>query len=420
MSKRKNFLKIIKLFLLPALITVLALFAVLSTDRDSLVFAQDKAYTKRDEVPYDANLSDQESNVYGSYDTIAVVRLSPPKGIGYGNSEDWIKGFYYYSITKMGFADIPFHYIVSWDGSVYEGKGGGQGVQLSINLEESDISSNVLLVGYFDNNRELTNSGDEQMLEILSELLGRYDLENEAIVPAEFQISRKEENSLAALILKQSEEGYWEDVVSRQISRVSPKQYSREFEGSIENVNYAAEVEAGQNFVVTLQVKNNSDFPWYNSGEHRIMVATSDPRNHESDFFVTDKWASFTKVDTMKEQWVLPQEIANFEFELATPLLPGEYSETFEAVSLPDDWIKGTQFTVDFTVSSAGLDLVEIRDTETGSLNVRDCPSTGCNQIGQVVPGDILVKIGTDGNWYQVQFGGGKEGWVYGKYVEDI
>ncbi len=384
------------------------------------IHAQALDFTGREDIPYDTRLAEQKENRYGRYECISIVRISAPSGIVYSDSSQWVKGFYYYSITKLGFADIPFNYIVTWDGRTYEGKGGGEEVLLPIDSEKSSLSAKCGIIAYFDNNREITNIGRQSLINATSSMLGKYSLRVSDIEAGKLSLSGNEERSLSKIILNKDLSDVWSGEVKAIASQVTVSTTKREYKASIESVEYNEKVEAGSNFMVNVEIRNDSDFPWYNSGEGQVFIATSSPRNHESDFFVSDKWASFAKVVSMEDEWVLPGDTAKFSFEMGTPLLPGKYKETFELVSIPNNWMKGSQFSVEFSVDGSNLDLVEIKDTETGSLNVRDCASTRCNQIGQVVPGDILIKLGQDGNWYNIQFGDGKEGWVYGKYVKDI
>jgi hypothetical protein len=374
----------------------------------------------RESIPLDTKLSDQSANSYGLYEEICLVRLSAARGVSYSDSSDWMKGFYYYSITKLGFIDIPFNYIVTWDGLVYTGRGGGEGIMLPIDTENSDLSSNCMVIAYFDNNREFTNAGKDSLEELISKNMGKYGIEKAEVFSVESFLKKHEDNTPSQLVLKKDEESSWQDIVANLLRNASPATIDINYQAEIESVESVQEVDAGQNFEVKVKAKNTGDFPWYPTGDKKIIVATSDPRDHESDFFVSDKWISFSKVVTMNQDWVLSDEEAEFTFEMSTPLIPGEYTEKFELLVMPGNWVENSQFEVSFKVNSAGLDLVEILDTETGSLNVRDCPSTGCDQIGKVVPGDILVKVGSDGNWYEVEFGDGETGWVYGKYVNDI
>jgi hypothetical protein len=375
---------------------------------------------ERETIPYDIGLSDQKNNKYGFYGNIAVTKLSAGENALYSDSQEWIKGFYYYAITKMGFTDLPYNYIVTWDGEVYEGKGGSAGVFVPINGEKSDVSTDSMVIAYFDNNREITNAGREALVDLFSRSMSKFDLEHSEITAVDRDVYRKDNKSVAQLVLSESVDENWVDIVDEIKSQVTISESSFTYKGNIESVDYPKEVKAGENFMVKVKVKNESNMLWYNSGEHRVMIGTSAPRNHESNYYVSDKWASFSRVVTTQKEWVLSGNVGTFEFEMNTPLIAGNYEETFEVLVLPDSWVKGTQFKVDFKVNAGGLDIVEIRDTETGSLNVRDCPSTGCDQIGQVVPGEKFVKLEQDGNWYKIKFQGDKQGWVYGKYVRDI
>jgi len=375
----------------------------------------------RESVPYDLHLSDQSNNEYAPVDGVAVVRISPPEGIQYGDSEEWIKGFYYYSITKLGFSDIPFNYVVTWDGGRYEGKGGGVDVCPGVDWVQSEELGNFVLVAYFDDNREMTNSGSQALQDTVSYILTRYGIKRENVYAVDASIADKPEDiSLSSLIVKSSKSSDWVSLVHKMQNNAEIGSKKRKHEGSVVELNIPESVGAGENFVANVDIKNNGEFPWYKDGLNAVYVATSDPRSRESKLFVSDKWSSFTRVVSMTEEWVLPGDVAKFEFEINTPLISGKYSEKFEILVLPEEWIQGTQFEVSFSVEKGDLDLIEILDTETGSLNVRDCASTGCKELGMVVPGDILIKLGKDGNWYKIRWGEDKEGWVYGKYVKDI
>lgn len=66
----------------------------------------------------------------------------------------------------------------------------------------------------------------------------------------------------------------------------------------------------------------------------------------------------------------------------------------------------------------AGMKSVKIKDTPTGFLRVRDKPSTGGAEVGQVNPGDTFVIIAEENGWIKIEYVKGAEGWVSGQYVE--
>lgn len=378
---------------------------------------------EREEISFDENLSDQQHNEYRPVETIAIARITAPNEVQFGDSDSWMTGLYYYSITKLGFADIPFNYVVTWRGKIYEGKGGGADVAPIIATGVEDELGKVVLIAYFDNNQDVSNSGKDAMRDLVSELLSWYDLDRAAVIPVDIQFAaREEEVQLSSLVLNQSGDAFWNAHVAqvRTTAPIMGVEDVTELSGTVEDVSSNLTVEAGQNFVVTATIENTGTVPWYNSGEHKVLVATSDPRDHDSELYYSDSWASFNRVVGSDEDWVLPGETGTFAFEVKTPLVPGEYGDSFELLMLPSRWISGTQFDFTFTVEQGDFQLVEVKDTETGYLNVRDCPSTGCAEVGKVVPGEVLILRGQEGNWYKIEMDDGEEGWVYAKYVKAL
>lgn len=59
---------------------------------------------------------------------------------------------------------------------------------------------------------------------------------------------------------------------------------------------------------------------------------------------------------------------------------------------------------------------VLILKTPTGFLRVRDNPSLGGNQIGQVLPDEKYDFISEQNGWFEIKLKDGKTGWVSGQY----
>jgi hypothetical protein len=381
------------------------------------------AIITREESGLDENLSDNEGDIYAPVQNILLANIPLPSGIRFGDSEAMYQGLFYYSIVHLGFMDIPFNYIVTWEGIVYEGKSGGQDVQPLLADSVDDAFRSSVLIGYYGNNQEMTYAGKRALVELVSRARSYSGLASDAVSPVHVSLAPKPEGvALARLSVTSSDDAMWNGIV-REVAGLSTADVELSdltVVGSVEEVTYNQSVIAGENFVVTAQIRNSGTVPWYGSGLRPVYLSTSDPRDHESALFVTDNWASFARVVVPDEEWVMPDTVGTFSFEIKTPLIAGEYSETFELLWLPGTWIEGTQFTITFTVADGGYDLVRIIDTETGYLNVRDCPSSGCAEIGKVVPGDVLIQKGIEGNWYKVQLDDGSEGWIYGKYVRPV
>jgi hypothetical protein len=63
---------------------------------------------------------------------------------------------------------------------------------------------------------------------------------------------------------------------------------------------------------------------------------------------------------------------------------------------------------------------VEILETPTGYLRVRDLPSTGGAEVGRVDPGKKYRYLETDSatGWFKIEYADGKEGWVSNQYAK--
>ena len=379
------------------------------------------AIVTREDAGLDENLADQENDTYAPIQKVLLARVPIPAGVRFGDSEEMYHGLFYYSIAHLGFIDIPFNYVVTWEGVVYEGKAGGTDVQPLISENTDDQFKNSVIIAYYDNNQEMTYVGKDALVDLVSQIQSYAGLSDDSVIPVDISIAKKtQELEISMLQVASGTDALWGSIVAeiKRSSSSDPSTGAAEVKGEVGEIVYNREVKADENFVVTAHIKNTGTVPWYNSGAHQVYLSTSDPRNHDSAFFVSDRWSSFTRVVVAEEEWVLPGESGTFSFEIGTPLRPGSYSEKFELLMLSDRWIEGTQFDVSFTVTAGDFELVEILETETGYLNVRDCPSSGCNEISKVVPGDVLVKKGIENNWYKIQLDDGREGWVSGKYVK--
>lgn len=62
--------------------------------------------------------------------------------------------------------------------------------------------------------------------------------------------------------------------------------------------------------------------------------------------------------------------------------------------------------------------MVTIKATETGWLRVRENPSTIGAEVGKVKPGEKYELLDENTEWYKIQLGTGKSGWISTKYAE--
>jgi hypothetical protein len=71
-------------------------------------------------------------------------------------------------------------------------------------------------------------------------------------------------------------------------------------------------------------------------------------------------------------------------------------------------------------ISNVSTVRIKIKDTETGWLRVREASSSAAMEIGRVNPGESYPMIQEIPNWYKIDLGGNKNGWISATYGEKI
>ena len=73
---------------------------------------------------FDISLSDQTNTIYKTPSIIYISQITTDSSSLEANPSLWVKTLYYYSITRLHFADIPYNYLVDSNGQIYEGRSG--------------------------------------------------------------------------------------------------------------------------------------------------------------------------------------------------------------------------------------------------------------------------------------------------------
>lgn len=63
---------------------------------------------------------------------------------------------------------------------------------------------------------------------------------------------------------------------------------------------------------------------------------------------------------------------------------------------------------------------VQIKDTPTGFLRVREEPTTSASEVAQVKPGDKFSVVEEQEGWYKIEYEQGKQGWISSEYAESL
>ena len=141
--------------------------------------------------------------------------------------------------------------------------------------------------------------------------------------------------------------------------------------------------------VIDNEVKGLSPIRINNIGEGDKHLALSFPNHKTIDIFMKSVLEYQLVVDA-----VLPEEEIIIEQE----------EEKTETIS--------TEISAVSTVS------IKIKETETGWLRVREASSSAAKEVGRVTPGESYPMIDEKTDWFKIDLGDGKSGWISSSYGE--
>ncbi|KKQ35007.1 MAG: hypothetical protein US52_C0039G0005, partial [candidate division WS6 bacterium GW2011_GWA2_37_6] len=94
--------------------TLITLMTIMLIAQIWLVKSEAVDTVGRENLNFDENLTDQETK-YTLNSNILIAPIFFPSGEEI-NTDEWLQGLNYYSVERLGFSDIPFHYVVDSDG----------------------------------------------------------------------------------------------------------------------------------------------------------------------------------------------------------------------------------------------------------------------------------------------------------------
>lgn len=329
------------------------------------------------------------------------------------------KGLFYYTIDKLGFTDIPFHYIVSGDGKVYKGNVGGD----ERNLTFSNASGNFVLIGYMTN-KNISNfeaKGLAATKELVSEVVNNNSINIDNVVIRDLSFQKNiAENTVTLKI--DALAGNWnndlEGIKSHARANVKPsnKTYSVEVVEATLNSESAT---IGDEVTGSIKIKNSGSNTIYEASNAEI-IATKE--NGNTSLFYTNGWLSQTQFSLMDGvEKILPGEEATLTFSVKAPLASGEIAETFVVNNLFGSRVSSNTFSLRLNVDKGGKRIIQINDNEIGYLRVRSEASTAATEVGRASSGERFIIDEDAGNGlYRITLTNGTTGWVAGWLTTEI
>jgi len=358
---------------------------------------------------FDTTISDQSQTTYATPSTIYITQITTNSPELEKNPSLWVKALYYYSITRLHFADIPYNYLVDANGSIYEGRSGGVGA----NPELKDAQGSIL-IGYISNDPILTNRSATAIRSLADSLASTWGISNLSV--AKFNLVQQE-GQLTKFTLEEFNGEFKQSILDIFTGWTGYKTENLEYKVKIEEVTYTKEVTIGSKLHVAVKVKNLNDFTWLTD---KSPIYISVKNETESKFAINGIWDSFSKPTHISDKVVKPSESVTFEFDLIAQAMPGEYSELFQIMKFTKRPFVDSEFEVKFTIARGDKSLVEVASSQYGFANIRECQWYSCKIIDTVDNGVVYILLAEENGWMKIQYNENTVGWVFSRYMKKI
>ncbi len=375
------------------------------------------SYTQRSRefLSLDTTLATDSSNEYALTEGILINQITTDNQVLENNPEDWIRMLYYYSITRLGFADLPFNVIVDREGNVYQGHNGDEGV-----VPELKDLEGKYLIGYLSNSIDITDDAKVSIGELIQEKADLYGLEEEDV---QFVDIRREEPTQEQPLAKIAYSST-NSVFSQQKSNLV---LDLDFTGK-EDLTYTAsintgeeevtQVKLGDQLVLEVDIINDGESVWFTKND-RLTLFTEN--KEDSVFAKNGVWDAFNSPFTIEDSTLRPGESLRRSIEIETVREPGVYSIAFYLERENGSKVFNSDFNVEFEITNGDIDLIEVGETETGFLNVRQEPSISAELLSQVDIGLQFVAIEySDDGWVKIEYTPGEFGWILARYTDKL
>jgi SH3-like domain-containing protein len=403
----------------------------------NVVNAADWSYIKtRANLKIDEKISDQSEIKYKQPTKIIFTRVTTKSDSMVADSQLWVQILYYFSITRFGFADVPFNYFVDRSGSIYQGRSGYTGA-----VPELSNLEGVVLVGYLSNGSDISPEAANSINSFVTDLSKGYGISRDNVSAADLQISKGSGYNVVPDIsaVKTTEEGSTQTEVAPKLSKISytsdgNSSFAQSLSAVLDSVAYTSgdrvalnakvtkvefdkpTIAADDTFNTQITVENTDPFPWFLTAKY-VYVNTQSGR--ASSFAVNGVWDSFTKPTHITDTTVFPAQTFSMKFAMQAPTIPGTgVTEKFNLIIDPGVYITGSDFEVKFDVTKGEGKFVKILPTGSDVLNVRSCHFVECTIVTQVPVGQVYRVLSEEGGWYQIKLPDGGSGWVGSLYAQ--
>lgn len=333
--------------------------------------------------------------------------------------DNWIKGIYYYTVQRLGYPTLPYHYLIDSKGNIYDSKSSDERV-----LNIKDENDNAIVIGYLTQANATTFSEDTKSAlgSLILDVVNKNGIKLEDVNVTGLRFTRQV--STNQVYLEKSDIfGLWKNSLDSLKDSIrndySPKQ--REYNVAVTDTTIVKQdLVAGEETDGKIKITNKGPTNLYIGDSTYLLAEKADGSN--SRFYLNNVWVSQSQFPAINEmQTFKVNQTIEVPFKIRAPLYIGEQTEDFKIKLIGNGVLNSDNFQLKINVQRGDKKIIQIRETETNFLRVRKEPSTASEEIGRVDSGGryIVLEENEDG-FYKIDLGGGSTGWVAAWLVDVV
>ena len=201
----------------------------------------------RELLKLDNTLVQQDGITYSQPTKIYITEVKGYQSKLINDPMSWIKLLYYYSITELKLNDIPYNFLLTEGGDIYEGKLGGVGANTGI----AD-GNNIVLIGYMSSKGMITPRAISSLESLINDITYKYGVKNITLDTVDLKII-KTENAPSILQIEPVK-----NTITSEIGNIKVEGSDTEhlaYKASIVSVEYPKEVVIGEKLNVKVKIK---------------------------------------------------------------------------------------------------------------------------------------------------------------------
>ncbi|MHC1716501.1 MAG: SH3 domain-containing protein [Candidatus Dojkabacteria bacterium] len=358
---------------------------------------------------FDTSLSDQSGLIYTNPKKIYVSQVTTESPSLSRNPSQWVKSLYYYCITRLHFADVPYTYLLDENGIIYQGRTG----YIGANPELKNVDG-AIVIGYLSNSPSLTSRAVSSLSQMVEEMSHDWGISSMRTIRLNIN---EEEGKLTTVVAEDTTGEFVTSVADALKEWKGYKVGSLKYKAKIEEVDFPDEAEIGSRVTVKVKLKNTNEFPWF-TDKDPIYISVKDGK--ESKYSINKDWDSFSKPLSINDKVILPSESVELTFNMEARILIGEANEKFELLKFEKQPFEGSGFEVKFKITKGKNTLVKVSSGEYGFANIRECKWFTCKILDSVDNGGIFILLKEEDGWSKVRYGSDTEGWVMSRFLKKI